>query len=460
MAEIIWAPHYGSQNLFLTCPVYECLIQGTRGGGKTDCLLMSFAKYVGRGYGAAWTGALFRQTYPQLADVLAKSKRWFYQIFPGAKFNESDYFWTFPGGERLYFRYGDKEDDYWNYHGHEYPFLAFEELTNWKDDKFYTAMLSTCRSSVDGIPRMVRATTNPFGKGHQWVKDRYEIGMHKPGYVIGNRKGRTQIFSSIFENEHLLKADPDYIQTLIDLKDPNRRKAWLYGDWDIHVGSFLEEVWDPKKCIVEPFTIPGSWEVWRSFDWGYSAPYACYWLAMDPDGVIYVWKELYGAGEIPGTGTKEDARVVARKIAEAEKHFERLGYDIRLPLADPSIFSKIGVEETVASIMREEGVRFYPAWNAKGSRVNGAQKIVQLLADGKLKFFKTCKHAIRTIPALHPSETVPDDVDTTEEDHAWDAIRYGVMRKRRSPDDIKETTTPDNDFERSRDGMTMRVSNV
>ena len=152
--------------------------------------------------------------------------------------------------------------------------------------------------------------------------------------------------------------------------------------------------------------------------------------------------------------------MVARKIAEAEKHFERLGYDIRLPLADPSIFSKIGVEETVASIMREEGVRFYPAWNAKGSRVNGAQKIVQLLADGKLKFFKTCKHAIRTIPALHPSETVPDDVDTTEEDHAWDAIRYGVMRKRRSPDDIKETTTPDNDFERSRDGMTMRVSNV
>ena len=48
MSNIIWMPHRGSQNLFLSCPVYETLIQGTRGGGKTDCLLMSFAKNVGK----------------------------------------------------------------------------------------------------------------------------------------------------------------------------------------------------------------------------------------------------------------------------------------------------------------------------------------------------------------------------------------------------------------------------
>ncbi len=455
--NIIWAPHYGSQNLFLSCPVYECLIQGTRGGGKTDCLLMSYAKHVGKGYGAAWTGALFRQTYPQLADVVAKSKRWFYQIFPGSRFNESDYYWSFPWGERLFFRYGNTEDDYWNYHGHEYPWLGFEEATNWKDSKFYESMLSTCRSSVDGVPKMIRATTNPFGKGHGWVKDRFQIGLHPPGYVIGKRKARTQIFSSIFENTHLLKADPDYIKTLIDLKDPNRRKAWLYGDWDIHVGSFLEGIWDAKKHVVEPFQIPPSWEVWRSFDWGFSAPYACYWLAMDPDGVIYVWKELYGAGENEGSGTKEDARMVARKIRAMEQSFERIGYDVRVPLADPSIFSKQGTEKTVASIMHEEGVRWYPAWNAKGSRVNGAQTIVQLLTDGKLKFFSTCKHAIRTIPQLHPSETIPDDVDTTEEDHAWDSIRYGVMRKRSRPDVIKEVDESINDFSFTREGMSMKV---
>ena len=137
--NVIWKPLPGSQTRFLTCPVFEALLEGTRGGGKTDALLMSFAQYCGRGFGEHWRGALFRLTYPQLADVVAKSKRWFYSIFPGARFNESDYRWTWPTGEILYFRYGATEDDYWNYHGHEYPWLGFEELTNWKDLSFFPA---------------------------------------------------------------------------------------------------------------------------------------------------------------------------------------------------------------------------------------------------------------------------------------------------------------------------------
>lgn len=143
---------------------------------------MSFARHCGRGFGEHWRGALFRLTYPQLADVVAKSKRWFYAIFPGAKFNESEYRWTWPTGEILYFRYGATEDDYWNYHGHEYPWLGFEELTNWRDLSFFEAMFSTCRSSFPGMPRMVRATCNPFGVGHSAVKARYRIGEVDPGY--------------------------------------------------------------------------------------------------------------------------------------------------------------------------------------------------------------------------------------------------------------------------------------
>ena len=124
-APTVWAPHPGSQVQFLTCPIFECLLEGTRGGGKTAALLMSFAQYVGRGFGSAWRGVLFRETYPQLADVATKSKQWFKLFFPGAKFNESTYTWKFPDGEELLLRQGVKEDDYWDYHGHEYPWLGF-----------------------------------------------------------------------------------------------------------------------------------------------------------------------------------------------------------------------------------------------------------------------------------------------------------------------------------------------
>ena len=94
--KVNWQAQGGSQSLFLTCPIFECLYEGTRGPGKTDALLMDFAQHCGRGFGANWRGVLFRQTYPQLADVVAKSKRWYYQLFPGIKFNGSDYIWTWP----------------------------------------------------------------------------------------------------------------------------------------------------------------------------------------------------------------------------------------------------------------------------------------------------------------------------------------------------------------------------
>jgi len=457
--KALWKPLPGSQTLFLTCPVYETLLEGTRGGGKTDALLMSFAKHVGRGFGEHWRGTLFRLTYPQLADVVAKSRRWFHQIFPQAKFNKNDYIWEWPTGEMLFFRYGQTEDDYWNYHGHEYPWLGFEELTNWKNASFYESMHSTCRSSYPGMPRMIRATCNPFGKGHGWVKDRFQIGDVPAGRIIHeDGKDRVRIHSTVFENDHLLTNDPDYIKTLQALKDPNRRKAWLEGDWEIHVGSFLEKIWDAKRHIVEPFIIPASWKVWKAMDWGYAAPYAVYWFALDPDGVHYIWRELYGAGEKEGEGSREDAGKVARKIKAIEEHDERLGYEYRMNLADPAIFSKIGADRSIGQIFRETGVKWQEAWNAKGSRVNGAQEVIRLLAEDKLKVFSTCKHWIRTIPTLAPDDNNPEDVDTDAEDHAWDATRYGIMRRRRNPEEEQKGADPEEStYKQDDNSFTLRV---
>ena len=73
-------------------------------------------------------GIIFRQTYKQLQDLIAKSKKWFPRIWPEAKWNGSDYSWTWPTGEQLLLRHFNKDDDYWNYHGHEYPFIGWDAL--------------------------------------------------------------------------------------------------------------------------------------------------------------------------------------------------------------------------------------------------------------------------------------------------------------------------------------------
>jgi len=75
--ETVWAPQKGGQAAFLEARLFEVLLEGPRGGGKTDALLMDFGQHVGQGYGAEWRGILFRQTYKQLLDVVGKAKKWF-----------------------------------------------------------------------------------------------------------------------------------------------------------------------------------------------------------------------------------------------------------------------------------------------------------------------------------------------------------------------------------------------
>ena len=116
----------------------------------------------------------FDKVFHNLQMFRRKSEKWFRQVFPNAAFNRQRMTWEFESGERLLLRHIARPDDYWNYHGHEIQWIGFEELTSWPTPECYTRMFACCRSSTKGIPRMVRATTNPYGAGHSWVKDRFQ----------------------------------------------------------------------------------------------------------------------------------------------------------------------------------------------------------------------------------------------------------------------------------------------
>lgn len=483
---VVWEPQPGSQTRFLTCPYREVLFEGTRGPGKTDALLMDFAQFVGEGFGAAWRGVLFRETFPQLKDVIAKSRKWFHQIFPAAKFNESDYCWKFPEGEMLFFSYGSKEGDYWNWHGQEYPWIGFEELTNQASGAFYFSMFSCNRSSHgdDRMPRHIRATANPWGLGHHWVKQRFidrgpsqkPIREEVVNPVTGERimLTRTYIHGHWSENKKLLAADPLYIATIQQEPDEAKRKAWLDGDWDIAVGGIFGSYWQPRIHVLAPFSVPPSWRVERAFDWGSSKPFSVGWWAVSdgtsvelrdrrkwtpPRGTYIRINEWYGCKEgqnvAPNVGLEMLAKDVALGIKEREKAMLEGGLiksRVRPGPADASIYDKsTGQQHSIAEIMKANGVNFTPADKSPGSRVNGWERIRNLLAaslevkDGLvlgpkegpmeqpgLFVFDTCRHWIRTVPTLPRDPNKPDDVDTDAEDHAGDETRYEVYGKRQA----------------------------
>ncbi len=472
-ADIAWSAQEGSQVDVLACPLFELLYHGTRGPGKTDTLIMDFAQHVGKGYGEAWRGVLFRKTYPQLGDVVAKSLRWFKVIFPEAKFNWSRMCWTWPTGECLMFRHMARPEDYWNYHGHEYPWIGFEELTNWADERCYTSMFSCCRSSAKGLPRRIRSTSNPYGVGTNWVKDRFQLAgqwwktiiQMEPTNVDGHtEKPRCAIHGHIDENKILLEADPDYKLTIISsAANPAMAKAWLDGDWDIVAGGMFDDVWS-KHSNVPRFEVPINWRIDRAFDWGSSKPFSVGWYAQSDGSDLFVkgigWvstvrgdifrvKEWYGWTGRANEGKRMLAVDIAEGIIKRELMWGwRQGNNSRVHPgpADTSIYT-VENGQSIAMDMSKpvrldgkmyKGVGWTEADKRPGSRKMGWEMIRKMFSNSKSKKGLPRENPglyvigdenpqfMRTVLSLPRDEKDMDDVDTDAEDHIGDELRYRV----------------------------------
>lgn len=100
---VVWKPLEGAQQLALSCPANELLLEGTRGPGKSEIQLADFRKNVGKGYGSHWRGVIFDREYKNLDDLVIKSKRFFYQLKDGGEWKSStkEYKWVWPTGEEL-----------------------------------------------------------------------------------------------------------------------------------------------------------------------------------------------------------------------------------------------------------------------------------------------------------------------------------------------------------------------
>ena len=461
----VWAPQEGSQEAFLTCPVFEVLYEGTRGPGKTDALLMDFAQHCGQGYGAEWRGILFRQTYKQLTDLINKSQKWFREVFPEATYNKADHTWTWPTGEQLLLRHMRTPSDYWNYHGHAYPWIGFEELTNWNDPTCYLSMMSCSRSTVPGMPRKYRATTNPYGPGHNWVKRRWRLPQSR-GRIIRDsyRDGeleppRVAIHGHIRENRILLHADPEYISRIrASARNPAELAAWIDGSWDVTSGGMFDDIWDSGRHILPSFPlhkIPKGWHIDRSFDWGSSKPFSVGWWAesngepLEYDGVVYGRKrgdliriaEWYGWNGNRNEGVRMLAKDIAQGILDREDDLGIAGR-VRPGPADTSIFD----EENGVSIARDmlsKKVSWEKADKSPGSRKQGWEAIRKMLKgalpppgggpreEPGLFVLDRCHQFIETVPSLPRDEKDPDDVNTNAEDHIADETRYRVRHVRK-----------------------------
>ncbi|MBQ4528951.1 MAG: terminase family protein [Clostridia bacterium] len=441
--SVIWTPQR-KQAIFQSRPEYEALYGGAAGGGKSDALLTEALRQV---HIPHYKALILRKTYPQLSELIDRSRELYSAAFPDAIFNETKHLWKFASGAKIYFGAMQHTADRINYQGKRYDFIAFDELTHFTWDE-YSYMFSRNRPSGGGTRVYIRSTTNPGGVGHGWVKERFitaapplttiysKMNVVSPdGELTETVRDRIFVPSTVFDNEKLLQNDPGYIANLSML--PHReRQALLYGDWDSFSGQVFTE-WknDPAHYIdrrfshvITPFEIPKTWKIYRGFDFGYSKPYAVEWIAADFDGRAYIIAELYGCSDSPDTGIKDTPAEIAQKIRELESSHPNLkGRKIR-GIADPAI-AKAETGISIADMMAKEGVFFD---FGDHQRLPGKMQFHYRLAFDQngipmMYVFNTCKHFIRTVPNLIYDDSNVEDINTRSEDHIYDCVRYVLM---------------------------------
>lgn len=455
-SNIIWKPQ-PKQAEFMCRNEYEVLYGGAAGGGKSDAIVIEALRQVGN---PNYRGIIFRKTFPQCRELIIKSQRYYKAAYPRAKYNGSEHYWSFPSGARIYFGSMPNSTSYLNYQGLSFSYIAFDELTHFTLDE-YQYLLSRNRADGEGLRVYVRATANPGGIGHGWVKDRFITAapageVIKAKETISDNEGnpieveRTRVFiqSSVFDNKELMRNDPNYIANLAMLPEA-QRNALLYGDWDSYEGQvFTEWTNNPagyetrlRTHVINPFKIPSNWRRFRTLDWGFSKPYAVQWWAIDFDGRLYLYRQLYGCKDKePNTGLKQDPTAVARKIRDIENQLEK-GNSI-YGIADPAIWDEShGRDGTIITLFEKEGVFFS---KGKHDRLSGKMQVHYRFAFDEMGkpmayVFNTCKHFIRTIPNLVYDLHNVEDINTMQEDHDYDAMRYLFMENPIAPKAKRES---------------------
>lgn len=332
----------------------------------------------------------------------------------------------FPNGSSIVVGNFQTETDIDKYLGLEYDIIVIEEATQLSESAI-TKIRGSLRSSKPGWRPRMYLSTNPGGVGHAWFKRRFVLPWR------ANSQTDTIFIPANYKDNKFL--DAGYIKYLKELTGLLGR-MWRDGDWDVGAGMYFTN-WSHDIHVIEPFTIPRTWEMWGSFDYGFSHPTAAFWWATY-DGNKYTVAEhvqprwlvpqhVQTMKEITGSG------LIRRKMHQM--HGFNAGHDA---------FSKKGDYEgkTVADQYAENGITLY---RANINRLAGAAEMLKHLGSTEAKvkptwyIFNTCPRLIECLPAMlsNPNRhedvlKIDADIEGNGGDDAYDGARYGIWGPHRT----------------------------
>jgi len=331
------------------------------------------------------------------------------------KYNKGTGTIEFPNGSRVLLGNYRDERSFNALLGLEYDLIVIEEATTLEAQK-YKLINTCCRTSKAGWRPRIYSNANPGGIGHNWY--------HRRFIKDGGQSDSVFIPATYKDNAFL---DPDYVKALEGLTGWLRR-AWLLGDWNVHVGTYFTN-FDDSVHVVRAHQVKAlGYRFHLAVDYGFQHPTAALLLAVG-DRTVYVVDEYREAKRLTATHSRSlDAMLSKWRLLRRHIREFTLGQDAWQKGKDGT---------TVADEYDEEGWRPEPAVMA---RVQGAQEILRRLGDVEagippsLFIFDTCPGLIEQLPQMQHDPKRPEDVlkvDVDEDgyggDDYYDALRYGLQ---------------------------------
>lgn len=361
-------PQKGKQAQFMSSSADIVIYGGAMGGGKTYSLLLEAVRHADvKNYtalllrremvqvtnpGGLWDTAL--NLYPKLGGIGKKKPR--------------EYRWPHSNA-RITFSYLDKVEAW---QGAQIALICFDELTHFSKAQFFY-MLSRNRSEC-GIRPYIRATTNP--DPDSWVRGFIDWWIGKDGYAIEERSGvirwfvhqNDQIFwfdtkkkanaefpnigaksctfinSRIFDNEILMRRNPEYLDSM-QAQNAVERERNLEGNWDIRAkaGDYFDR---SQFEVVDK--VPRFIDVVRCWDLASTKPSELNpnpdWTVglkagVDPNGIFYIL-DMVRVRLNPA-----DVKTLVRDVADRDGRNIR----VRIP-QDPGSAGKVVAHDYVRAL--------------------------------------------------------------------------------------------------------------
>lgn len=287
----------------------------------------------------------------------------------------------------------------------EYDVIYAAECTELTEDD-WESLTTRNRNNVMPYQQMI-ADCNPSAPTH-WLNLRANSGR------------MTRLLSRHEDNPSVTAAYLDTLRRLTGV----RRARYFEGKWAVAEGIVYDN-WDASTHLIDRFPIPAEWRRFRVIDFGYTNPFVCQWWAVDPDGRLFRYRELYGTQRLVSDHAGDIARLSA-------------GESYTATVADHDAEDR--------ATLHSLGIHTLPAFKAVTVGIQAVQDRLRPAGDGKPRLFLLRDSLVardeRLVEAKKPLCTeqeidgyvwakAADGRPVKEEpvkvdDHGCDAMRYAV----------------------------------